>query len=260
MKKTILLFAITVLIVLVTEKYYAQTSVIKMNEIYSRGTSTDPDWIELYNSSSSSVDISNYKIYDSGGKGGTKDKKGFSSGTTIQGYGYYVVTTDGSAASDFGLSNSGEEVWLEDGTGTVIEDVVFPALESGQSYARVPDGGDWKTVTGTTKGASNGSVTAIQNDKQLTTTFKLNQNFPNPFNPSTMISFTLQNESHIKLEVMNLLGQRVETLLDGEYSRGSYSTVWNAGSFSAGVYFCRITILNGSGEKFSSIKKMLLIK
>jgi predicted extracellular nuclease len=260
MKKISFFFATVTLAVLISGYYYAQSSSVKMNEIYSRGTDAAPDWIELYNNSSSSIDISNYKIYDSGGKGGTKDKKGFAASTIIAAYGYYVVTTDGSSATDFGLSNNGEEVWLEDGSGTIVDDVVFPALESGQCYARVPDGESWQVLTAQTKGTSNSTATAIQNEKSLLTAYTLNQNYPNPFNPSTMISFSIQKESQVKLEVLNLLGQNVATLISGRYSQGSYKTTWNAGSFSAGVYFCRIIISNSEDGSSSSTKKMLLLK
>ena len=145
----------------------AQNYAIKMNEIYSRGTDDAPDWIELYNTADSAVDISNYKIYDSGGKNGTKDKKGFDSGTIIPSYGFYVVTTDGSEAADFGLSNNGEEVWLEDENGNVIEDITFPTLASGESYGRMPDGGDWTVLTSQTKGSTNSTVVSVEKETAL---------------------------------------------------------------------------------------------
>jgi len=242
-------------------EYFAQNYSIKMNEIYSRGTSENPDWIELYNTSSSSVDISSYKIYDSAGKAGTKNKKGFTSGTAIPAYGFYVVTTDGSDAADFGLSNSGEEVWLEDESGNVIEDIVFPALESGQSYGRVPDGtGSWSVLTTQTKGAANETATSVEKESVITKDYTLNQNYPNPFNPSTIISFTLAKQGRISLEVMNILGQNIQTLVQGEYSAGSYKTVWNARNISAGIYFCRLKVISEDGISSSTIRKMQLIK
>lgn len=127
----------------------------KMNEIFSRGTAENPDWIEIYNGTSSVVDITGFKIYDSGGQSGTKPKKEFPAGSTIPAYGYLVIVTDDTSASGFGISNSGEWVWLENVSGTVIDSVNIPALAAGQSYACAPDGGPMKVVTTITRGVSN---------------------------------------------------------------------------------------------------------
>ncbi|MDR3626107.1 MAG: lamin tail domain-containing protein [Ignavibacteriaceae bacterium] len=237
------------------------TSSIVMNEIYSRGTDTDPDWIELYNNSTDTVDISKYKIYDIGGQGGTKPKKDFAAGTKIPPKGFYVVVTDGPDTSNFGLSSSGEEVWLEDSTATVIQDISFPALQTGESYCRVPDGsGTWEILTTQTKGTSNGTSTAVTNSNKQVTEYRLSQNYPNPFNPSTTISFTLPNEGHAKLEVFNVLGKCVSTLLNAKLNTGSYQVVWKANLESSGIYFYKLSVQSSEGKGFIQIKKMLLIK
>ncbi len=136
-------------------------SPITINEIFSRGTSEDPDWIELYNSSSSEVDISGYKIYDNGGQSGSKPKMEFPSGTTIAAKGFVVIVVDDAATanptgSSFGLGSGGETVWLEDASGNVINTVAFPALEATQTYGRIPDGTyNWQVLNTITKGAAN---------------------------------------------------------------------------------------------------------
>jgi hypothetical protein len=133
-----------------------------MNEIFSRGTTENPDWIEVYNPTNAVVDISGYKIYDSGGNTGTKPKKEFVAGTTIPAYGYTVIVTDDTSASGFGISNSGEWVWLENTTGTVIDSFLIPALAAGQTAARTPDGGVlWKVVNTITRGKSNVVLTSL---------------------------------------------------------------------------------------------------
>ncbi|HNQ59348.1 MAG TPA: lamin tail domain-containing protein [Bacteroidales bacterium] len=116
--------------------------VLKINEIYSRGDAISPDWIEIYNAGTETVDLTGWKIYDNGGQAGTKPKKEFPSGATIDAGGFYVIIVDDTATSGFGLSSSGETVWLEKPNGTVADEVVFPALEVGQSYGRYPDGSD----------------------------------------------------------------------------------------------------------------------
>jgi predicted extracellular nuclease len=133
-----------------------EPTVIKINEIYSRGTTTDPDWIEIYNASSFAVNIGGYKIYDVGGQSGTKSKKEIPAGTMIPAKGYFVIVTDGTGTSDFGLSSAGEEVWLEDAAGKVIDDVTFLAMDVTQTYARIPDGGaTWQLTSNMTRGAAN---------------------------------------------------------------------------------------------------------
>ncbi len=129
---------------------------IWMNEIYSRGTTDDPDWIEIYNSGTTDLDLTGYLIYDAGGQGGTKPKKEFPAGTIVPAGGFYVIVTDDEDASGFGLSSNGEEVWLENANGDVIDDVVFPAMETTQSYGRLPDGSDNLQLMNTiTKGSTN---------------------------------------------------------------------------------------------------------
>lgn len=131
-----------------------------MNEIYSRGTTTDPDWIEIYNDSDVPVNLDGWKIYDNGGQGGTKPKKGFPTGATIAARGFYVITTEGSGdPSDFGLSSAGETVWFEKPDGTLADQIAFPAMEVTQSYGRKPDGSaNWQLLNTITKGTSNNNA------------------------------------------------------------------------------------------------------
>lgn len=68
----------------------------------------------------------------------------------------------------------------------------------------------------------------------------LSQNYPNPFNASTVLQFALTRSGHVKLNVYNLLGQYVETLVDGRYEAGEYTISWNPGDLPSGVYFARL--------------------
>jgi spore coat protein CotH len=231
------------------------SSKIVMNEIYSRGTSTDPDWIEIYNGSSTAVDISNFKIYDSGAKGGTKSKKGFPTGAKIAAKGFYVIVTDGSNAEDFGLSSSGEAVWLEDSTGTIIDSVTFAAMETTQSYGRSPDGGDWKLLSTITKGAGNSTGTGVKYTENAPNGFVLNQNYPNPFNPSTVISYQISAKSHVTLKIYDVLGKEIMIPVNGEKQPGTYSVTIDAFSLAAGVYYYALSV-----DGYAQIKKMMLVK
>lgn len=151
-----------------TSAYTVGAPAIVINEIFSRGVVSDPDWIELYNSSDNAVDISGYKIYDTGGRSGSKAKMAVPASTTIASKGYYVIVVDDAASanpsgSNFGLSSAGEEVWLESSAGYVIDDVIFPDMSASTtiSYGRKPDGSStWETLTTVTKNGPNSATAA----------------------------------------------------------------------------------------------------
>lgn len=91
--------------------------------------------------------------------------------------------------------------------------------------------------------------------ENLPTEFALLQNYPNPFNPETQIEFALPEATEIKLEIYNIMGQKVATVAEGPYEAGVHSVTWDATEYSSGVYFYKIT----AGE-FKNSKKMLLVK
>ncbi len=101
-----------------------------------------------------------------------------------------------------------------------------------------------------------GTATAVKNytfSKALA--FELYQNYPNPFNPSTTISFSVQKESYISLKVYNAIGKEVAALIKGNKPAGEYHINFNAGNFSSGIYFYKL-----SAGSFTMIKKMILLK
>jgi len=104
----------------------------------------------------------------------------------------------------------------------------------------------------------NGYVTGVTsvNDKfSNPDKFSLSQNYPNPFNPSTTINFSLAKETHVKLDVYNVLGQRVVTLLNRIMKSGNHEFHFNASGLSSGVYYYRIT-----AGGFVQTHKMILLK
>jgi len=96
---------------------------------------------------------------------------------------------------------------------------------------------------------------AIQMGEPLPTEYALNQNYPNPFNPATDISFSLPMNSYVRLNVFNVLGQHVETLLDKEMAAGEHTVRWNAIRAASGVYFYRL-----SADNFTATRKMVILK
>jgi hypothetical protein len=91
--------------------------------------------------------------------------------------------------------------------------------------------------------------------------YGLAQNFPNPFNPSTIISFTLPAWSDISLKVYDILGNEVKILVNEQKDEGSYKVEFNADEYPTGVYFYQIKANDlSTGKSFIQVKKMLLLK
>jgi hypothetical protein len=91
---------------------------------------------------------------------------------------------------------------------------------------------------------------------------KLYANYPNPFNPETVIRYTVPNASAsyaVTLKIFNVLGQEITTLVNEHKSTGYYEVKWNALQQSSGIYFYQLSITNGS-KTFQDIKKMVLLK
>jgi hypothetical protein len=101
------------------------------------------------------------------------------------------------------------------------------------------------------------SLTADVEDENnlLPSQFSLSQNYPNPFNPTTKISFTLPEDRFVNLSIYNLLGQKIQELINGHLSKGTHPITWNGAEFSSGVYFYQLKT-----KDFSQTKKMILLK
>ena len=110
-------------------------------------------------------------------------------------------------------------------------------------------------------GGNNGDwPTSVMDDDQienmnLPENFYLLQNYPNPFNARTTIRFVMTESQYINLVVYDLLGRKMETLLDGKLPSGTHSVIWDAENYSSSTYFYTIR----SASSFET-KKMILIK
>ena len=101
---------------------------------------------------------------------------------------------------------------------------------------------------------------AVLKTEEAPLVFSLSQNAPNPFNPETIISYSLPQSEQVKLVIYNVLGQQIRTLVNAFKPAGRYRVVWNSKddfghSVSSGIYFYQIT----AGE-FLDTRKMLILK
>lgn len=85
--------------------------------------------------------------------------------------------------------------------------------------------------------------------------YSLKQNFPNPFNPETVIKFDIPKTSVVSIKIFDITGKEMSELANGVYTPGSYAVRWNASSYSSGVYFCIL-----KSDNILLAKKLSLIK
>ena len=105
-----------------------------------------------------------------------------------------------------------------------------------------------------------GAVTHIENNSKPLTTYSLGENYPNPFNPTTTISYQVSRQRDVRIEIYNILGQKVRTLLNDRKEPGAYEAIWNGRNDSgaqvgSGVYLYRMV----AGD-FVQMRKMVLMK
>jgi len=85
--------------------------------------------------------------------------------------------------------------------------------------------------------------------------YSLSQAYPNPFNPSTHIRYTLPYKSHVHLSILNTLGQQVAVLVDSEVEAGVHEVLLNGSKLASGVYFCRV-----EANSWFETKRLILMR
>lgn len=256
---------------------------IVINEInYNSDVAFDPeDWVELYNNSMSTIDMSGWLLKDA------DDLHSFTIpySTTLAKGEYLILCKDtlrfkehfpGIQAYvgnfDFGFDADGELIRLTDTQGHIIDAVTY---DDTSPWPTEPDGngatlelrnpnfdnsiaGNWSySKNHGTPGALNSSFSllATHADHSYPTGFSLAQNYPNPFNAATIISYTVMEEARVILKVYDVLGREIRTLVDAEHSPGKYEQQFLAGQLASGVYFYVI-----NAKDYREVKKMMLLK
>jgi hypothetical protein len=258
------------------------TGSIVINEImYNAPASMDSkDWIELYNTQLTDQDISKWIIKDEDNAhsfnipGGMKiSAKGFwllCSDTVAFKLAYPNVNTF-SGNIPFGFGGN-DQVRLFTPNGNLIDSVVYanqspwPVEPDGQGYSLIlldpaidhtlPENWNRSGQYGGSPGRQN-HLTGVEDQAEpvLPADYVLEQNFPNPFNPTTQITFCLPTNNWVTLKLYDLLGREVVVLVHGQKQAGVHSVHWNAVGFPSGIYFYRL-----QAGSFTDTKKLVLLK
>ena len=124
---------------------------------------------------------------------------------------------------------------------------------TGELSGGINKGGVWYIARDSIKGViKTGGVSVEESGPSA---FSVAQNSPNPFNPTTTISYSLADAGNVTIDVFNVAGQKIDTLVDGFMEAGSHSIVWDGSDVSAGVYFYTVKAGN-----FTKTIKMTLLK
>jgi hypothetical protein len=172
--------------------------------------------------------------------------------------GGWFTSAGGVSANYVARFNTQTNTWSTLGTGSSngVNDYVYALAVSG---SEVFVGGGFTLAGGIASTFiarwNSGTSRVEQLSPTAPKTFLLEQNYPNPFNPSTTIRYQLPVASEVKLEVYDVLGKKIATLVNERQSAGSYQVVWNASGLSSGTYFYRL-----QAGTFVETKKMIMVK
>ncbi|MCL6099388.1 MAG: T9SS type A sorting domain-containing protein [Bacteroidetes bacterium] len=162
---------------------------------------------------------------------------------TVSGTYLFVGTNNGVFLS----TNNGLN-WTPASMGLADIDVNTLAVSGAYLFAGTSGGGIWKRLVSE-------MITSTENSRSLPSHFSIEQNYPNPFNPNTTINYSIPKESFVTIEVYDVLGREVKTIVNENKQVGNYRVEFNASNLVSGIYFYRIQAGN-----FTETKKLILMK
>ena len=138
----------------------------------------------------------------------------------------------------------------------IVEDAIGPGYDTKQALANA---GDIHGNAGYSLNQHFASIsfvaTSIDEETPIPDVYFLSDNYPNPFNPTTLFKYGLPEDAHVVMHIYDVLGRRVETLVDQQQQAGYHEIYWNSGNLASGMYFFRMQ----AGD-FADTKKMMLLK
>ena len=238
------------------------------------------EWFEIFNTTDSTIDMHGWSIKDLDGD----EHQLLSDETTIPILPdeYFILAKNGDESQNggvnvdyvyngFSLSNSDDEVILLDASGAIVDEVHYSngwPFSSGvamELHNPLEDNSLIQNWYASTISYGNGDTGSpgipfdgtLDIEKVLLnpSNFDLVSLYPNPFNPEVTIQVKVYEEGILNIEVFNLSGQRVKTLINGTFRAGSYSFNWDSSRSPSGMYFFKLT--NG---KTVVVRKALLLK
>ena len=249
-----------------TNTPFPDPSPLVINEFLAKNDSVnqDPagdydDWLEIYNPTDILIPLDGLYLTDDL----TRPTHWAFPDTSIAPLGYILVWCDdepveGLMHATFKLSVNGEQIGLyHRDMETPIDTLTYSEQEADISYGRYPDGSEnWMQLIYPSPGATN-SLTAVHNHETpgIPTDFALDNNYPNPFNSTTVIRFAMPKSAVALLRVYDILGREVGTLKNEKLEAGYYSVIFDGSELSSGIYFYRF-----EAENFAATVKMLLLK
>jgi hypothetical protein len=173
-----------------------------------------------------------------------------------------------SEISPDGKLSFGDDLYLfkKDSTGKDL--LTWEIFMDGESGSILPLPGDvyriatHKPITGQDTFEFIAVMSKVNDGQLLPKKFSLSQNFPNPFNPTTSVLASIPYPGTVAIDVFDLLGRKVSTLIDAAVTAGEHRFEWNASALASGVYFYRMTAktMDGSRQWNSPVYKMVLVK
>ena len=222
------------------------------------------DWIELYNGTAAAVDIGGMYISDDPTRlNKWRIPAGFSPQTTIPAGGFLLLWADNTPAQgplhlDIKLSGDGEAVVLakQGPSGwQVVDSLVFGVQTSNRSLGRSPDGsGGFIPLDSPSPGRAN-TVSGVEAAALAPVRFRLEQNWPNPFNAATTIAWELPQAGWVRIMIYDAAGREVRLLAEGRQAAGSHQLRFDAAGLPSGLYICRIATSYGEARM-----KMALVR
>ena len=227
------------------------------------------EWIEIYNTTDSTIDIAGWMIKDAGSDEHVISNDAMS--ILVVPGDYFILARNGNEAlngglvadyayTGFTLSNSEDEIILTDAAGAVVDEVHYTNawafgngiameihdLESNNNvaenwYASTVQYGDGDYGT---PGTDWQSTAGVDENIGIAETFLLHPPYPNPFNPVITIRFTIPMSGQYAIHIYSVTGRLIKTLFDNHFSAGHYAVKWDASGLASGVYWLKMESVN----------------